>query len=469
MASTSTDAAPAATLAAGTGALFRAVEGVRNGRAIAALLGCLVAGIVVAALLASLSTTLGALAGLLGALVYLVAVGTGVNAAGILQMDDALGRAPRSTVDALVGGLVALPRLLVIGLAFFAIELIVFVVIAVALFLCKLPFLGPLLFAIVLPISVVVAGLTVVGLAVALVLALPALWQGDGVTEALGRMLAIVRSRFVEAVLLLFVVGVLAFAVGLVVFGVLASGLVPTLAMSAGIVGFGGFGNLGASTIGAMSPMLAGGHALAGAIGVLVLWAAGGALVGQVWLRGLSLVYLRVVEGLDADAPEATLRAAIDAARQRAGAIGDRVAAATSASRSQRAGDTASTSDRRGTPDLAPTAGGPSGPGMTSTTGEPGRHGEAASSSSRAAAADAPSTTRAQPPVDAWSGTDVPGPVAADPSRDERSFADMQSAAFGGVAPARTATTAKTATCPQCLSTVDAADAFCGVCGYRLQ
>ena len=52
-----------------------------------------------------------------------------------------------------------------------------------------------------------------------MVLSLPAIWQGAGITRALAQTLAIARSRLVEAVLLLVFVWFLAFAVGLVVFG----------------------------------------------------------------------------------------------------------------------------------------------------------------------------------------------------------------------------------------------------------
>ena len=61
--------------------------------------------------------TLGFLAGLLALLVWVVAIGTGVNAAGLLQMDHARGISPRSTADALVYGLMCIPKLIVLGLA----------------------------------------------------------------------------------------------------------------------------------------------------------------------------------------------------------------------------------------------------------------------------------------------------------------------------------------------------------------
>ena len=201
--------------------LLQAVTGLRNGRAVVAMLGCTFVGVIVAGLVFALARGAGFFSGLLAMLVWIVAIGTGVNAAGLLQMDHARGISPRSTADALVYGLMCIPKLIVLVLAFVAIEIAVLIVLAVLLFICKIPFLGPLLFALVFPLSVLVAGLTITALFLCMVLSLPAIWQGAGISRALAQTFAIVRSRLVEAVLLLFFIGFLAFAVGMIVFGVL--------------------------------------------------------------------------------------------------------------------------------------------------------------------------------------------------------------------------------------------------------
>ncbi|MEO7058052.1 MAG: hypothetical protein ABI281_09020, partial [Caldimonas sp.] len=305
-----TSTPPAGLSANAFSSLFQAVQGLRDRRAIVALLGCMVTGVLVAALLMAMAGTLGKLAVFLGMLVWLVAIGTGVNAAGLLQMDAARGISQRSVVDALVYGLMCIPKLVVLGLAFFAVEVAVFIAIALVLLICKLPFLGPLLFVVAFPVAVVVAGITVVGIFLCLVLSLPAIWQGASITRALAQTLAIVKSRLVEAVLLLLFVGFLSFVVGFIVFGVLGAGLVPTLGMTASLLGFYGMGDMG-SLMGmaqGLGSTGGSGHVVAGVIGGLILWAVAGSLVGQVYLRGLSLVYLRVTEGLDSGATEAALR-----------------------------------------------------------------------------------------------------------------------------------------------------------------
>lgn len=471
---------PAGMSANAFSSLFQAVNGLRNPRALVALIGCTVSGVLVAGLLLLMAGTLGMLAGVLAFLVYVVAVGTGVNAAGLLQMDHARGISPRSTVDALVHGLMCIPKLIVLGFALFLVELAVFLVIALVLVACKIPFLGPLLFTLVFPVSIVVAGITIFGVFLCMVLSLPAIWQGATIVRALSQTLAIARSRLVEAVLLLVFVGFLSFAVGLIIFGVLGAGLLPTIAMSGSIVGFGGMGGLG-SVMGMARGFGGGGHAIAGAIGGLVLWAVAFSLVLQVYLLGLCLVYLRVTEGLDLSATEAALRQKLDEARKRAAELGDKARTA---------------AHRDGAPS-APAA--PASPGS-----------EAAASGGFAAAAAAAATAAAplappRPPPAVPPAYPLPAPYPPDLPGDATDislpFDDMSapapphtspstmpaysappptySAPPAYVAPAYVPPPAQppaaapvvpaTTTCPQCLSPITAEDVFCGVCGYRLK
>jgi hypothetical protein len=458
--------------------LFQAVNGLRNRRAIVAMLGCTFVGVIVAGLLLAMSGTLGFLAGLLAMIVWVVAIGTGVNAAGLLQMDDARGISPRSTADALVYGLMCIPKLIVLGLAFLAVEVAVFIVLAVLLFICKIPFLGPLLFVVVFPLSVVVAGVTIVGLFICMVLSLPAIWQGASITRALAQTLAIVKSRLVEAVLLLVFVGFLCFAVAAIIFGVIGFGLLPTLGMSMSIVGFGGFGM---ESIMAMSQGgRGGGHAIAGAIGGALLWAVAGSLVGQVYLLGLSLVYLRVTEGLDLTASEAALRATFDDAKRRTAELGEKARQA-----AQRDGAAAGAA-------TGAVAGGAMAPGAAaappSVYNPPPSYSPppafmpapAPGSASYGAAAGDEATIAPLQRDPATGGPDItlpfdepaaPAAPAAPPSyAAPPAWAPPHSAAPAGAtnlppaAPLPAATT-----CAQCLSPVTPEDVFCGVCGYRLK
>ena len=451
---TVSEAAPAGLSGQAFTSLFQAVAGLRNWPALLAMLGCTFLGVLASGLLLATTPMLGFLAGLLTFLVWIVAVGTGINAAGLLQMDHARGISPRSIADALVHGLTCIPKLIVLALAFIAVEVAVFVVIAVLLVICRIPVLGPLLFVVVFPLSVVVAGVTIVGLLLCMLLSLPAIWQGASITRALAQTLAIVRSRLVESVLLLVLLGFITFAVGLIVFGVIAAGLVPTLGMSVSIVGFGGFG------IESLATMSQGdAHAVAGAIGGALLWAVAASLVGQVYLLGLSLVYLRVTEGLDLTASEEALRAAFDDARRRTSELAEKAGQATR----HRDGATAAGAA------AAPTVAAPvaSGPAPAAAAFEPSAtdpfHLGAAEQATRPPSAAPPSDWTPLPP-DAESAP--PSSVTPASSVTPPSLPSPPSSPSSPSSPAPSATPPS---CPQCHAPVAAEDSFCGVCGHRLK
>lgn len=467
---------PAGMSAGAFASLFQAVNGLRNRRALVAMIGCTVLGVLVAGLLAAMAGALGMIAGLLALIVYLVAVGTGVNAAGLLHMDDARGISPRSTVDALVYGLMCIPKLIVLGLALLAVELAVIIVLAIALFICKIPFLGPVLFTVVFPLSVVIAGLTFCGLLLCMLLSLPAIWQGASITRALAQTFAIARSRLVEAVLLLVFVWFLTLAVGLVVFGVLGAGMVPTLAMSASILQF-GMGGM-ESIMGAMQGYGGGGQMIAGAIGSLVLWAVAGSLVGQVYLLGLCLVYLRLTDGLDLTAAETALREKLDEARRRAGELGDKAKSAASRDPGPTASAAAAASAATSHPpvDTAPAA-----VPTPLPFANPGYAAPAPVMPPPVSAVPFHNPPPAySPPHDfmAPAPPDFTDPDIALPFDDPPATPAPARPAYAAPpayvpppaqppAPAAPAPAAMT-TCPQCLSPVTPGDLFCGVCGYRL-
>ncbi len=475
----SSNPAEAAPLPAGISAnafssLFGAINGLRNRRALIALMGCLVGGILVAGLL----FRMGSFFALLGALVWIVAVGTGVNAAGLLHMDHARGISPRSTVDALVYGLMCIPKLIALGILLFLVQLAVFIVIAILLFICKIPFLGPVLFTVVFPVSVVVAGITVLGLFLCMVLSLPAIWQGATIMRALAQTLAIARSRIVEAILLLVFIGLLSFAVAMIVFGVLGAGLLPTLGLAASIVNFGGIGSMlggmgggmGMGGLGGLGGMDGGGgvgHAIAGGIGLGVLWAVAASLVLQVYLLGLCLVYLRVTEGLDLSATEAALRQKLDEARNRANELGEKARTA---------------ANRAAAPPPPPPA-----PAAEATQPPPYNPGATAAGGTLVGAAFVPPSppapvAPAYTPPSAYlpearpvastdidlSFDDVPAPTPSSPPSMTPAYSAppyVPPPAPPAAAPAPPVAS----TCPQCLSPITAEDVFCGVCGYRVK
>jgi hypothetical protein len=324
--------------------MFQAISGLRNRRALLAMLGCLFAGILLAGLFSLLATRMGFFFAFLGALVMFVSGATGVNAAGLLLMDQAKGVPARSLSDAVVGGLLCIPKFITLVIALLLVSLVVFIAVALVYLVCKIPFLGPILFVLVFPLSVVVLGLTLCGLFQCLFLALPAIWEGSSITQAIAKALAIVRSRLVESMLLLTVVGFLALGVGFIVFGVLITGLIPSASMMAGILGGDGLGSMfgmlrgfgmeqGGYSGGRGSSGV--GYVAAAGIGGGLLWALAVSLVSLVYLLGLNLVYLRVTEGLDVGATEAALQAGFDDAKRRAAELSQKAKDAAERAREQ--------------------------------------------------------------------------------------------------------------------------------------
>ena len=325
--------------------LFQAVDGLRNRRALVAMLGCMVVGVLVAGLFSLMAARLGFFVAFLGGLFLFVAAATGINAAGVLLMDQARSVPPRPLVDALVYGLMCIPKFIALGLALLLVAIAVFIALAIVYLVCKIPVLGPLLFVAVFPLSVVIAGLTLCGLVLCMFLALPAIWEGDTIMRAIAQTLAIARSRLVETILLLAVVGLLAGVVGFIVFSVLFTGLMPTIGLSASVLGGDGmysmlgmmrhgstdFGGVDGSGGGAA----AAGYAVAAGIGAGLLWALAGSLVSLVYLLGLNLVYLRVTEGLDVGATEAAMKARLDDAKRQAADLGQKARDAAERAREQ--------------------------------------------------------------------------------------------------------------------------------------
>ena len=399
--------------------MFQAISGLRNVRAAAAMLMCFVAAIFVVGLLGALFGMTSFATYLLGALVWIVLAGTGLNAAGILLMDQARALRPRATRDALLSGLMCIPMFIAPAIGIWLIAIAIYLLIALLLFVCKIPWLGPILFTVVFPASVVVAGLTGVALFFAFALGLCAVWDGASIAGAIAKAIAILRTRLVETVALAVVNFLIVSFVGAFVGSVLFMGLVPAGAMSVAIlhVGVGGADDLASVLLGAGSGM-GGGYAIAALVGTGVLWAVATTLILLVSVLGLNLIYLRVSEGLDSAATEQAIKARLDEARRKTAEMAQKAKEAGERARAQ-----AHEAAARHRSAAEPQAPAPPAP----------------------AAAAAPAVT---PPI-APAAPAAPAAPVAPP------------------APAPAATQ-RPSPCPQCAAPITPGDLFCGNCGHKL-
>ena len=288
------------------GRILAGVDAVRNLRALAMLLGTFAAG---GLLLAMAETALArgeAWWGPVQAGAALTVAFYGGNAAGLLIMDQARGVAVREIGDALRDALATAHRLILALLLLLAPGVAIAGALVGLLWLCRTsvtgPLLGPLLFGLAVPVSVLTFGwLLLALLAVVVPLAAPAVWAGGGAVSVARELLGLVRRRLLTVALLMAGVGLLAGAVGaLTSFVVMAGGRVvaelgvavvgievPAQQLMAGLFGY-GLRSLGA----AGAPVAASGHGAAALIGGGVVFALALVLPGLVYLRGACAVYL---------------------------------------------------------------------------------------------------------------------------------------------------------------------------------
>ena len=264
------------------------------------------------------------LAGLLWLVAVIVIFG-GASAVGIMLMDKARNMPARSFGDAAMFGVLCIPKFLLFMLLL-ALGAAAFSAVAALLYLlCKIPYLGALLAFFIHPALVLVAAFLIVAvMCVAMPLFAPAVWSGLSFKESLASLISIAQKRLVQVVLML--IGL--YMIMLVVMGLLFTGLLPAIsgmtAMAMGIIpSYSGYGSMGVASLlsgnvfGLMNAFNSGG--MAGAMaGLGVLMTALGALLMQVWLMGLNLLYIQAAEGVDASGAANGIGSVMDDIKQRA-------------------------------------------------------------------------------------------------------------------------------------------------------
>lgn len=288
------------------GRILAGVDVLRNLRALAVMVGTFAAaGLLLAMAEASLARG-NAWWGPIQVGLALTVAFYGSNAAGLLVMDQARGLPRREVGDAVRDALASAHRLLGALLIVFALAAAVTAVLVGLLWLSRVsvagPWLGPLLFGLLVPVAVLgFGGLLLALLAVVVPLAAPALWSGAGSLAIVRELLALVRTRLLTVALLMAAVSLLAAAVGAMAsFVVMAGGRivaelgvhvvgieVPAEQLMSGLLGR-GLRSLGA----AGAPAAAAPHGAAALVGGGVVFALALVLPGLVYLRGACAVYL---------------------------------------------------------------------------------------------------------------------------------------------------------------------------------
>ncbi len=281
------------------GAVLRSLEGVRNRQALLVL----VPGLLLMGLLAGLGNLVAAASGmpaaaLVSGLLAIVLAAAVLNGAGLALMDAARGRPTRSIGALLLAGARCFAALLGAGLLALGVLLAFMLAAALALWICKLPWLGPLLLALLLPALMLAAALLLLALFVAMSMVAPALWAGNPLRAALREMRDLVYRRPLEVLVSLLLLVLLTTVIAWVAGAFMVSGGALVGALAAAILGAGATG--GMADLAAASPATVTG----GGVGLTLAFLLLSGLLTAIQMNGLCHIYLQSRHATDAAPPE---------------------------------------------------------------------------------------------------------------------------------------------------------------------
>lgn len=299
-----------------TGSLLGALDAITRWKPfllmVATFVTCLIVGGVLATITAALMESSRSLSGMMGALAFLIILSIGLvgaNAVGVMLSDDVWGRPQRNIGSALMVSALTVHRLLLILLIEGLLFLVYLIALTLVLFLCKIPGLGPLLYAIAMPLGVVLTGAVLFALIyVAIPLAAPAVWNGASVMQALAMLREVARHKLLFVVIMSLILGLLLLVVTGIIIGILSSGAGITLSLSSLVVGssMGGLGNFMGLFYGL------GQQGVSGYLWALSFGAAALALIGitpgiLVGMKGAAIIHHTAIDGLSLSEAEAEL------------------------------------------------------------------------------------------------------------------------------------------------------------------
>ena len=277
--------------------LLRSGDALRNWRALLTL-----AGAGVSALMVMMASAVTGHAGVIfvGVLLAYAMVSIGISASGVLLMDQALNLTPRRIRVALVDGTRAAMRLFAILLIGLTGALVAVLAVALLVLICKIPGLGGVLYAVVLPASVLLLAFVYAGLYFVLALAGAAVWSGATLRQALSALVAVVTHRFVEAAIGVLLLSLFMLLVGGVIGVFVSAGIGIVAGLSAGI--------LDTTLIMLdLSTLFEGGQAPAvvygGMLGFGILLVVVGSVIFSMAILGLNRLYLHLTGDLSVPYP----------------------------------------------------------------------------------------------------------------------------------------------------------------------
>ncbi|HIH2746399.1 hypothetical protein L3V59_41785 [Burkholderia aenigmatica] len=366
---------------AGKFGLLRAAEAVTNWRALAMCAFAIVASMLMGMLTIQVLRHSPVL-GLLFVIATFATALIGYSAVGIVLMRDAQGESV-GFVDAVLQATFTAHRLLGIGVLLAVGWVLLLLALLIVFLVCKIPGLGPLLYAIAYPLAAIVAGAIFAGMwYVGYPLAAPAIWQGNTTLQTAARLLHIGRRQLLGVIVRMFGLLLLVGVLSAVVFGILGTGAAIASSISAatgtsplggllgmlggmgGLGGLGGFGRhasaygmgaygLGADAAGSGFGGMGGMGGMGGfdyrsmaylgayGFGNGLLFAIGLVIPFLTFVNGTCLIYLQTVSGVDFSATEEKLSQHVADAKRHAEQARERAADRLAKARDAQAASTA--------------------------------------------------------------------------------------------------------------------------------
>lgn len=315
-----------------SGSILRALDATSHWPALLLTAASGIAFIIITAIGASLAAKMGA--AWVAGLFVLLAVGLlviGLSATGFIMMDIAHDTPARSITDALISSVFSLHRLLLSLLVLFVAYVVWVILLALVLYICKIPGLGAIFFTVIFPLGIVISGIfTIFLLFSGIGIIAPSVWDGGSVMDTLARLWAIAKERFMALIILSLLLSVLVAVVNMLVFGVVFSGASLITGLSASILesplNFGMSTNLLGMLMGGSLGygMDGSGYIVAALIGGGILMSIAFAISSNVYLLGASINYLQLTDGLDISDAQRQIQAKLDEAKHRAEAAKNR-------------------------------------------------------------------------------------------------------------------------------------------------
>jgi ribosomal protein S27AE len=238
----------------------------------------------------------------------------GGNAAGIMTMDELALRPPRPWSVLWRHALSASQQMVVVLLTVILCSLLTLLALTLLLLICRLPMLGPWLYAVVLPLATVIAAVVLFVFPVfVLALSAPAIWCGVDASTSLIQIWSVIRRRLPTATAWLIVMTAITATTCLLLVGVLALGFWLVNAMSVSLLGMSGVWPTGLFVCDGFLGAVDSDHANADVVAIKALVCT---VVGSIGLRGISLVYRHVLTGLDTAPEQQFVQAALTGAHK---------------------------------------------------------------------------------------------------------------------------------------------------------